>query len=88
MSSMTHIIFRGAKRSSAAWGGAAAALAVCLPAAAEERAALPDIAQALLDAAYESGDANEIAAVAKPQRLSSRTTPTPSRRKPPRASPR
>ena len=62
---MTHIIFSGAKRSSAAWGGAAAALAVCLPAAAEERTALPDLAQALLDAAYESSDANEIAAVAK-----------------------
>ena len=54
MSSMTQIIF-----------GGVAAFALCLPASAEERAAIPDVAQALLNAAYESGDAGEIAAVAK-----------------------
>lgn len=43
----------------------AGALVAGAPAAAQETATIPDIAQALLKAAYESGDADEIAAVAK-----------------------
>ncbi len=43
----------------------AAALSTTSPAAAQSEAIIPDIAQSLLDAAYATGDANEIAAVAR-----------------------
>ncbi len=46
-------------------GAACAAIALFSAASAEETAAIPDIAQALLDAAYETGDAAEIDAVKK-----------------------
>lgn len=42
-----------------------AVIAVAAPAAAQDNAPIPDLAQALLDAAYATGDPAEIAAVAK-----------------------
>ncbi len=51
--------------SSVASGAACAAFVLASAASAEEAAAIPDIARALLNAAYETGDAGEIEAVKK-----------------------